>query len=361
MKRIVIISMIGLLALAGCAAPRHKLSPQGNVNYKTANVYYNQQNVEEAYKYYSLVLNDNADHAGALQRLADINLFNGERFADRSVEYNQAAYEGYDKAIKIMEQYSEPDKKEAAAIRDMKNRRKSAWTRIYKAADTQYAAGNTVDAVRIYELSSTLDPSKIEPLLQLQSIYQKDLKDDAKAEEILLRIYAQDPNNTQIQQNMGIFYLNKQDYATALTFFEKVQTAEPLNVNNLLNITFCQFELEQFTEAQKTNQIALGIEPGNIDALNDAKSIAYKLNDKEGALSYLKKLLEVREDDKEYQEISFLLNELKQYDAMISYAKKWHQFDETNKDPVQLVILGAKMTNNKSLQTEYENILKGMN
>ena len=66
MKRIFLLTLAVLLFLTGCATNRHKLSPQANVDLKTANVYYSQQNVDEALKYYNRVLQDNPDHALAL-------------------------------------------------------------------------------------------------------------------------------------------------------------------------------------------------------------------------------------------------------------------------------------------------------
>ncbi len=361
MKHLALIAIVTALLLSACAAPRQKLSPQGNVNFKTANVYYAQQNVDEAMKYYALVLQDNPEHAVALRRVADINLYNGEKFVDRSVELNMLAYDGYDKAIRIMEKYDTPDEDELAALRDMKKRRTSAWTRVFKKGEDQATAGNTREAMDIFELVSTMDTTRIEPLIKLKIIYQKDLKDDAKAEEILNKIYAKDPNDPLLLQEMGIFYMNKKDYTAAIPFFEKVKIAEPLNVNNLMNLSYCQFENGAYADAKINNQLVLSIEPKNVDALGDAKYISYKQNDNDAAVTYLKKLLDIRDDDKDYQEISFLLNEMKDYTQMVTYAKKWYAFDDTNKDAVRLVILGAQMTKNKSLETEYQNILKTMN
>ena len=361
MNRLVILVQAALLLLTACATTREKLGPRANVDLKSANVAYNQQNVEEALRYYTLVLSDNPNHAHSLRRVADINLYYGETIAGKAVEFNKAAYENYSKAIAIMEKYEKPTEEERAAIRDMKKRRTSAWTRIFNAADAQLTEGNTARSVEIFEIVSAMDPSRTEPLYKLANIYQKEMKDEAKAEAILLKIYEVDPEDSGVLQQMGIFYLNKKEYAAAIPFFEKVKLAEPLNVNNLMNLSYCQFELEQYDIAKLNNQLVLAIEPMNPDALADAKYIAYKLKDNQGALGYLKKLLELRDDDKDYQEISFLLNEMKNFEKMITYARKWYNYDETNKDAVRLVILGAQMTKNKALETEFSNILKKLN
>jgi tetratricopeptide (TPR) repeat protein len=205
-----------------------------------------------------------------------------------------------------------------------------------------------------------MDSSRVEPLIKLKTIYQKDLEDPEKAEEILLKIYAKDPNDVLLLQELGIFYLNQKDYAKAKTFFEQVKVLEPLNVNNLMNLSYCQFEMEDYAAAKVNNQLVLNIDPLNIDALSDAKYIAYKQNDNAAALEYLKQLLSQRDDDKDYQEIVILLREAENYTELITYATKWHRYDETSKEAVQWLILGAQMTNNKDMMQQYSNILKGM-
>ncbi len=360
MKRLVIISVALLILLTACSTSRHKLNPRANVDLKTADVYYAQQNVDEAMKFYQSVLDDNPHHAHALRRVADINLYNGEIFKDRLVELNEAAYEGYDHAIDIMEEYEDPSEDERAIIRDMKKRRTSAWTRIFKEAEAQEVEGNTRRAIEIYDVVADLDPDRTEPLYKLANIYQQDLKDEEKAEQILQKIYAVDPDNVDVQQQMGIFYYNKEDYAAAIPYFESVNEADPTNVNNLMNLSASYFETEDYAKAKQYNDLALSIEPENTDVLTDAKYIAYRLDDIEAAIGYLKRLLSIRENDDDYLEITARLNEIKDYEEMITYAKKWHNYDETNGDAVRFVILGAQMTDNDELEAEYLQILEDM-
>ena len=58
MKKQIIIFCLMLIVLTACSTARQKLSPQGNVNLKTADVYYSQQDVEQAEIYYLKVLED---------------------------------------------------------------------------------------------------------------------------------------------------------------------------------------------------------------------------------------------------------------------------------------------------------------
>jgi tetratricopeptide (TPR) repeat protein len=360
MKRLIIITVALLLLLTACSTTRHKLNPRANVDLKTADVYYAQQNVDEAMKFYESVLDDNPNHAHALRRVADINLYNGERFTDRLVELNQAAYEGYDHAIDIMEEYEDPSEDERAIIRDMKKRRTSAWTRIFKEAEAQEVEGNTQRAIEIYDVVADLDPDRTEPLYKLANIYQQVLKDEERAEEILQKIYAVDPDNVVVQQQMGIFYYNQEDYESAIDYFLRFYEQQPMDVNNLMNLTASYFSLEDYATAKKYNDLTLNLEPENQDALADAKAIAYRLEDYQAAVGYLKTILSLNENEQEYSEICRLLNEVKDYEELINYAKKWHNYDETSSDAVRFVILGAQRTDNNDLEAEYLRILEDM-
>ena len=360
MKRLVILLAASMILLAACSTTREKLSPRAMVDLKSADVAYNQQNVEEALSLYENVLADNPAHAHALRRLSDINYYFAENNPDKAVEGNMTAFSGYGQAIKIMEKYEKPTDKERAAIRDMKKRRTSAWARVFSAAEAEEKAGNTAAAIEIYEQVSALDTERTEPLYKLANIYQQELKDEAKAEEILLKIYSVNPEDVNVLQQMGIFYLNKKEYETAIGYFEKVKVTEPMNVNNLMNLSYCQFELEQFDAAKINNELVLALEPRNEAALSDARYIALKLNDNQTAANHLKKLLDIRDNDTDYQDICALLNQQERFDELITYARRWHEYDETSQFAVQFVILGAQKTKNKSLETEFSNILKNL-
>jgi len=360
MKRIFLLTLAVLLFLTGCATNRHKLSPQANVDLKTANVYYSQQNVDEALKYYNRVLQDNPDHALALRRVADIYLYYGEQNPDKSLEYNKMAYEYYDKAIKIMEKYEKPTEEELAAIRDMKKRKLSAWTRVYNKGIEELNAGNTQQAIKIFEQSAEMDTTELKPLNMLVNIYQNELKDIDKAGEILFKLYERNPENIEVIMNLGAYYYNKQDFEKAIPLFEKVKEKDPTNIKNLLILTDCYYATEQYDKAKNNIQLALIIEPRNADALATAYDISVKLKDNESALNYLKQLLDIKEDNIYYENIVILLNSMERWEELANYAQKWHKYDETNKIPVQFVILAAQKMKNKTLETEYTNILKQM-
>ncbi|MDD4308919.1 MAG: tetratricopeptide repeat protein [Candidatus Cloacimonetes bacterium] len=360
MKKLIFFTIALLLLISACSTARQKLSPQGNVDFKTANVYYAQQNVEQAEKYYTKVLTDNPEHAVALRRLADINLRKGELFVERKVEFSNLAFEYYTKAIAITESYPEITDQEKIDLRDMKKRKESSWVRIYEVATIELKNGNTAKAMELFELTSKLEPSRTEPLIQLKEIYLKELKNDAKAEQILLTLIKDNPDKLEALLELGAFYYNKENYTEAVKYFERARPQIPRDVTNIVNISACYFELGEFTKAMAATQMAMELDPTNVDLVDNAYSISLKMNDKTQALVYLKQLIDRRTDVKDFEDILLILQEKEDYRDLIFYAEKWHNWDKANKFPVQYIIFAAQKTNNKSLESKYAAIYKTM-
>ncbi|MCB5260246.1 MAG: tetratricopeptide repeat protein [Candidatus Cloacimonetes bacterium] len=360
MRKLVIILLALALGLSACSTARQKLSPRANVNAKTAGVYYAQQNVEKAEEFYRKVLEAHPDHALSLRRIADISLYKGENFPAKTVEFNTEAFQYYTKALEIYDGYDDLTNEEKLDIRDMTRRRDGAWTRIYRAGDEAATAGNTQEAMEIFELAHDLNPDRFEPMIRLKDIYQKELKDDAKAEEILLSLIEKEPDNQDYILEIGAFYFNVKNFAEAAKYFEQARENAPADTDNLMNLSYSYYELENYSKALEVTQAALELQPADLDILLNARDIAYRSDNKELTVSYLKKLLDIRSNELEYAQLCLLLNELEQYEELISYAQQWYQWDNENEDAVQFVILAAAKTDNKPLQETFTRILQSM-
>ena len=358
MKKPIIILCIIMIALTACSPARQKLSPQGNVNLKTADVYYSQQNVEQAETYYKIVLEDNPDYVFALRRLGVISLYKAENFTAREVEFYESVYHYYTKAISILEQFADLTDQDRIDIRDMKKRKERAWTRIYLAATKEKDAGNTQKAMEIFELALKLEPERPEPMIQLKNIYLVDLKDDAKAEQILLQLLTKDPNKLEYLMELGSFYYNKQNYAEAVKYFEKARPLIPTNIDNLMNISACYYELKDYAKAMAATKAALEIEPNNIDILDNARSIAAQMQDTEQATIYLKRKLEIRPEEEDFSMLATYLYNKQDWQELIKYAEDWYNWNKSNKIAVEYVIWAAQQLGNKQLETKYSAIKK---
>ncbi|PKN73126.1 MAG: hypothetical protein CVU50_03740 [Candidatus Cloacimonetes bacterium HGW-Cloacimonetes-3] len=360
MKKLIIIAVTLLILLSACSTARQKLNPQGNVDFKTANVYYAQKDVEKAELYYNKVLTANPDHAIALRRLGDINLHKGEIFASKSVEFNKLANEYYTKALAITEAFPEITDEEKLAIRDMKKRKESTWVRIFQKGDAELKAGNTKDAMDIFELVHELDLNRPEPMIQLKNIYLKELKDDVKAEQILLSLIEDDPEKLIYLQELGAFYYNKDNFTEAVKYFERARLQIPLDLDNLMNISACYYELKDYDKAMATTNVAMELDPSSTELIENARNIAASKKDTDTSIKYLKQLIERRDNEADYMSIVGLFLEKEDYPQMITYAEKWYNWDKTNKYSVQYLILAAQKMKNKSLESKYAAIYKAM-
>jgi tetratricopeptide (TPR) repeat protein len=360
MRKLIIILLAATLALSACSSARQKLSPQGNVDFKTAQVYYAQQNVEKAEEFYAKVLADNPDHALSMRRMADINLHKGENNPAKEVEYNQAAFELYDSALKAYQSWENLTDEEKMDIRDMTRRRDSAWVRVFAAGEKAYTDGNTKQAKEIFELSGRLDPERPQPMIRLKDIYLKDLKDPVRAEAILLQLVEKDPKSMPYLLETGAFYFNQENYTEAAKFFERAKVITPADIDNLLNLSFAYYELKDYDKALAATQMAMNLEPDNIDLIENAKNIALMKKDKQLAITYLEQLIDSRSIEADFSDITMLLNEVEDYSKLIKYAKKWYDWDDTSRFAVQYIILAAQKTGDDAMMKTYRDILKTM-
>jgi len=346
--------------LAACSTARQKLSPQGNVNLKTADVYYSQQNVDQAEIYYLKVLEDNPEHIIALRRLGDINLFKAENFTAKEIDYYKDAYQYYSRAISVCEQFSELTDQERIDLKDMKKRKERAWTRIFLAANKEKEAGNTKRAMEIYELAHQLEPERPEPMIQLKNIYLVDLKDDVKAEQLLLQLLQKDPQKIEYLMELGTYYYTKGNYAEAVKYFEQARPQIPTNIDNLMNISACYYELKDYTKAMAATNAALEIEPNNPDLLENARSIADQMNDIDQSIAYLKRLIQIRPTEETYNSLAGHLMQKQNWSELIKYAEEWYNWDKNSKIAVEYIIWAAQQSGDKILATKYNDIKKTM-
>jgi tetratricopeptide (TPR) repeat protein len=360
MKKLIIVAVTLLLLISACSTARQKLSPQGNVDYKTANVYYAQKDVEKAEIYYTKVLKDNPDHAVALRRMGDICLHNGEVFTERSVEFNKKANDYYTKALAIVEAFPDKTDEEKLAIRDMKKRKESTWVRIFKTGEAELKAGNTKAAMDIFELVHNLDLNRPEPMIQLKNIYLKELKNDTKAEEILLTLIKDDPDKLIYLQELGAFYYNKENYTEAVKYFEKARLQIPLDMDNLMNISACYYELKDYEKAMAATRSAMELDPSSLDLIVNARNIAAGMKDTDAMVMYLKQLVDRRDNLDDYIALVTIMLEKQDYAQLIEYAEKWYKWDKTSKYAVQYIILAAQKSNNKTLESKYSAIYRTM-
>ncbi len=360
MRKLMIALLALVLTLGACTTARQKLSPQANVNAKTANVYYAQKNVDKAQEFYEMVLEEHPDHAISLRRMGDIFLHKGENFPDKAVEYNKEAFLYYSKALDIYAQYENVTDQERLDVRSMNRNKEGAWARIYRAGDVLLGQGDTREAMEIFELAHELQPEAYQPMIRLKDIYQKEFEDNERAEEILLALVEQDPDNLDYNLETGAFYYNIENFAKAATYFEKASELAPANLDNLISLSVAYYEIAEYKDALSVIQKAMDLGPPDAGILETAAEIADKSGDQPLKVQYLKDLVEINADVDIFAALVSTLNQTEEYEEMIEYALKWYHHDNTSRDAVNFIILGAAQTENDTLRDIYQNILGSM-
>lgn len=359
MKNILLLVLVTTLFLTACSSARQKLTPQGNLDLKSANVYYAQSNVEKAFDYYNRVLKTNPEYLIALKRIADINLRNGETSAQK-VEYNKNAYIYYDKTLKVLASFPELNEADKAMKREVTKKKEGAWVRIFTVGRDSLLALNYTDALKTMETLYNLDKTRIEPLKLIVSCYQE-LKDDANVALYLAKILEINPGDADIIKMMGSHYFNKKDYVNAVEYFNKTKTVAPRDVNNLQLLATCYYEMKQYPKALSELKQVLIIEPGKLEAIYDARLNAAAIPDVEETIFYAKLLAE---KDKSTANLAFLvveLNGLSRFTESMPYAEMLYEIDTTSSEAVSLCLFVATQLGNKELIAKYENIQKTLN
>jgi len=360
MRQLIPLIIVTLLIVGACTTKRQKLSPHANMVFKSANVYFQNRNLEKALEGYLRVLEDYPDHTIALNRAADIFMYYAENDPDIRVEYNAKAYKMYDHMLDVIGTFPNPTDEERRVVRDITDKRESTWVRIFKHAEGQRLAGDFEEAIKNFEVAAKIKPDRIEPVVKIKEIYENDLKDITKTEEYLLMLHNSRPDEILLIQEIAAFYADRQEYAKALPFFNKIKEINPNDMSNLMNLSLCYYEMGDYTNALKTTDEILAVAPNDLEVLDNAKIIAALMNDTDLAITYTKRILALEQTSYNYQAISTWLTQAKRFDELITYAEKWHQFDPNSKDAVQFVIFGAQQTKNTTIERKYSDIFRRM-
>ena len=123
-----------------------------------------------------------------------------------------------------------------------------------------------------YKKAILLKPNSIEAKLGIAlPLYALASWDTLKMQyEAILKL---DPNNSTANYRMGMIYYYKPDYATALTYFQKVNDSYPFDYDNTIMLAWTLLKLKKTTEAKTTFNTVLLIRPNDPSALSGLREI----------------------------------------------------------------------------------------
>ncbi len=379
MKKVLLFGLAILLVLSACSTSRQKLSPQANLNLKSANVYYTQKDNEaslaKSLTLYNKVLADNPLQITALKRTADINFYyatqieplvddkNGIKEYSRLDKARNAinlyiiTYGKYDSVLTVINSFEKLNDDERSMKRDAQKKKDGSWVRIFKIGQILFDNTKYDEAIFAFETANKIDPSKIEPLKMLVACYQEK-KDEPKIELYLAKVLEKDPNDAGMIKMMGAQYYYKKDYTNALVYFKQTMKVAPLDINNLLLMANSYSYLKDYQSSLEAVNKVLNLEPENLEALAFAKDLARNLNNRTAEVDYMKRLVSVDNSSKNLATLCYLLYTYEMYDGLMDYAERWYEKDSTSKEAVQMCMLIADKTARKDLVKKYSDIYK---
>lgn len=379
MKKALLFALVLVLFLSACSSNRQKLSPQANLYLKSANVYYSQRDNDDLLKkslgLYEKVLNDNPNHVIALKRSADLNYFFAQRIepkkddktgaisglenAAEAVRLFKITYGKYDSVVTVMNTFEKLNDDEKSVKRDAGRKKESSWVKIFRISQMQIEKAQYPEAKTNLEDLIKLDPKRDEPLRSMVILAQAS-QDTTSFELYLTKVLANSPDDLNMLRLLGVHYYNQQDYAKAVTYFERIMNLNLTDLDNLTNLTNAYYELGDFANANNVNQRILRIEPENLGALITAKDIAKKLNNQDDEILYMQKIVAKTPTAANLRTYCYMMLNYQKLDGLMEYAERWYELEPTNSEAIQMCWTIATRTNRKDLAQKYIDIFNAL-
>lgn len=129
-----------------------------------------------------------------------------------------------------------------------------------------YEAGSYKESAEYYQRAILLQPYAIEPRLGIVYPYSATGNWNLVLESYN-KILEVDPMNTYVNYKVGMIYYYREQYETALKYFEKVANLYPFDYDSTLMYAWTSYKLGKLREAKILFQKVLLIRPGDASAL----------------------------------------------------------------------------------------------
>jgi tetratricopeptide (TPR) repeat protein len=231
----------------------------------------------------------------------------------------------------------------------------------YNLGNEYYEAGQYKIAIDYYRKAVSYDPELLTAHinLSLALISEGNIKE---ANETLLAILEEDPQNTTVLKFIGYAYYVAGDFETSLSYYEKVLEISSEDLNALYNKAVILWQKEEYDRAKEifTGLLELagageqenGIKKVYSDTLFNLGEISYDMEDWESAAGYFEQYLEQTEEEGteevDKEALLFLAmsyTELENYKLALDAYEKLLAYDDAHKEAWmnQAIILLTKV------------------
>jgi tetratricopeptide (TPR) repeat protein len=129
-----------------------------------------------------------------------------------------------------------------------------------------YEAGSYSESMDYYQKAIDLKPFAVEPRLGFV-MPAAAAGNYSQAEEQYSKILSVDPMNASANYWLGVIFYKREQFDTALKYFEKVANLYPFDYDSVTMYAWTNFKLGNLREAKILFQKALLIRPGDSSAL----------------------------------------------------------------------------------------------
>jgi cytochrome c-type biogenesis protein CcmH/NrfG len=126
----------------------------------------------------------------------------------------------------------------------------------------------------------------------------------------LLERFKNNPNDLETLVNLGNYYYDNTNFAMAEMFYRKALEIEPHDVNVMVDLGTALFYMERREEASQVYENALQIDPQHKNAMFNMGVVRDAMGDREGALAWWRRFIEVAGDDPHVEPIRKMIAEM---------------------------------------------------
>lgn len=120
----------------------------------------------------------------------------------------------------------------------------------------------------------------------------------------------QDPDNVQLNVQMGNLLFDSQEFEDAIPYYDKALELEPHNPDVIVDLGVCYFNLEEYQKAKGLFEEALTVNPNHVNALYNLGVVAVRLKEMDILMDAWSKLVEVAPGSPQAAQASQILDEI---------------------------------------------------
>jgi len=235
----------------------------------------------------------------------------------------------------------------------------SIYARLFNLGKEMYDDQEIDTAKSIYEELTVIDPQRPQAY-QMLAVLASESGDEELKLEYLRRLGNIAKDNPDVLNMVAGEYLTAKNYDDALQYYQMYIDLKPNEAIGYLSKGGVYWEMENFDEAYKCFQKALELEPNNVDVVVNALAMAQKMKDNDKLLEYARKWVALDESKDSLEALCTILIQNREWAEFITYGKKWHATDPTDKDIVQYIIYAAGQAKDSATENEFKEIQKKM-